>query len=174
MASAIEPHYSTNGRLNRAAVSKPLVTTLQTSSIDESLLSPRDAHSDSNLGSQTDEASTTSPVTSPSSIMSPPYWMNSYGHQRSVSNMSTESVLLAGAITMRDNETDVRNDRNNACWAKSVQITDYVIVNSSATNIGAFVVWNIRVETLNVSRLGSRQLPVKTGLQGPSDFTFGS
>lgn len=41
-------------------------------------------------------------------------------------------------------------DRNRACWARSVQVTDYVLVNGSATNIGAFVVWIIRVETLNV------------------------
>ncbi|KAF7554108.1 hypothetical protein G7046_g6914 [Stylonectria norvegica] len=87
--------------------------------------------------------------TSPTSITSPPYWHNSRGHQRSISNMSAESVLPAGAIAMRDNETSEHDDRNNACWAKSVEIADCTIVNSSATNIGAFVVWNIRVETLN-------------------------
>lgn len=36
-------------------------------------------------------------------------------------------------------------------WARSVQLKDYVIVNGSATNIGAFVVWNVRVQTLTVS-----------------------
>lgn len=88
---------------------------------------------------------------SPSSVTSPPYWLNSNsGHQRSTSNMSVESILPAGAITLRDNETGDDCDRNNACWAKSVEITDYTTVNGSATNIGAFVVWNIRVETLNV------------------------
>lgn len=60
---------------------------------------------------------------------------------------------------MHDNETAGEDatpervsgrDRNRACWAKSVSVTDYVIVNSSTTNIGAFVVWNIRVETLSV------------------------
>jgi hypothetical protein len=44
-----------------------------------------------------------------------------------------------------------QRDRNRACWAKSVVVTDYVTVNGSATNIGAFVVWNIRVATLSVS-----------------------
>ncbi|KAF5005731.1 hypothetical protein FDECE_7852 [Fusarium decemcellulare] len=86
---------------------------------------------------------------SPSSVTSPPYWLNVHGHQRSVSNMSAESVLPAGAITLRDNEASEHDDRNNACWAKSVEIVSYTIVNGSATNIGAFVVWNIRVETLN-------------------------
>jgi hypothetical protein len=95
----------------------------------------------------------------------PPWWQNHPSQEPSQSqaqgqqhhrqqwfstghNRSTES--LAGGITMQDNETDDRDDRNTACWAKSVQIVDYVIVNSSTTNIGAFVVWNIRVETLTV------------------------
>ena len=101
------------------------------------------------------DGDTTSPVTSP------PYWLRAAGapplHHRSVSNISAES-LPAGAITLRDNEADERNDdgggrrgRSSACWARSVEVTDYVVVNGSATNIGAFVVWNVRVETLTVS-----------------------
>lgn len=93
-----------------------------------------------------------SAVTSPASVTSPPYWlMNGTGHRRSISNMSAESVVPIGAITMRDNEASGRDERNKACWAKSVSITDHVIVNGSATNIGAFVVWTIRVETLQGS-----------------------
>ncbi|KAM5355199.1 hypothetical protein ACJ41O_001845 [Fusarium nematophilum] len=94
---------------------------------------------------------------SPASITSPPYWLNVHGHQRSVSNMSAESVLPSGAITLRDNETSEHDDRNNACWAKSVEIVSHTIVNGSATNIGAFVVWNIRVETLNGSYMNIRK-----------------
>lgn len=103
-------------------------------------------------------------VTSP--VTSPPYW--AHAHNRTASSVSVESVLPAGAITLQDNEAaddddgDGRNgagsarsshgrDRNRACWAKSVEVTDHVVVNGSATNIGAFVVWNIRVETLSVS-----------------------
>lgn len=91
-----------------------------------------------------------SSTVSPSSVTSPPYWTNAHGHQRNVSDASVESILPAGAITLRDNETNEHNERNNACWAMSVEIADHTIVNGSATNIGAFVVWNIRVETLNV------------------------
>ncbi|KAM0441195.1 hypothetical protein ACHAPT_000501 [Fusarium lateritium] len=94
---------------------------------------------------------------SPSSITSPPYWLNVHGHQRSASNMSAESVLPAGAITLRDNEASEHDDRNNACWAKSVEIVSYTVVNGSTTNIGAFVVWNIRVETLNGSYMNIRK-----------------
>jgi hypothetical protein len=107
-----------------------------------------DPNDDSNHGRH-DTASST---LSPSSITSPPYWLNTRnGHQRTISNMSTESVLPAGAITLRDNEASDFDDRNSACWAKSVEIVSHTVVNGSATNIGAFVVWNIRVEALNVS-----------------------
>jgi hypothetical protein len=85
-----------------------------------------------------------SPVTSP---ISPPYWVQ--GHQRSVSNISVESVPNGG-ITLQDN-TDGEDAKNKACWAKSVQIEDHVIINGNRTGIGAFVVWNINVETLQVS-----------------------
>jgi hypothetical protein len=100
-------------------------------------------------------SSSSSRVASP--ISSPPYWL--HAHHRAASTTSVESVLPAGAITLQDNEYDdgpngsnvYGRDRNRACWAKSVEVTDYVVVNGSATNIGAFVVWNIRVETLSVS-----------------------
>ncbi|KAK0731192.1 Phox homologous domain-containing protein [Lasiosphaeris hirsuta] len=79
--------------------------------------------------------------------------------------MSVESAPIPDAITLQDNEHDdgpngsniYGRDRNRACWAKSVQIRDYVLVNGSATNIGAFVVWNIRVETLNGSYMNIRK-----------------
>lgn len=88
---------------------------------------------------------------SASSITSPPYWVNTNYRQRSASEMSGESALPAGAIRLRDNETDRENDRNNACWARRVEVLDHTVVNGGATAIGAFVVWNIRVEALNVS-----------------------
>lgn len=49
----------------------------------------------------------------------------------------------------QETRTSYGRDRNKACWARSVEVTDHVIVNGSATNIGAFVVWNIRVQTLS-------------------------
>jgi hypothetical protein len=79
---------------------------------------------------------------------SPPYWVHS--HQRSFSNISVESVA-PGAITLEDNDNAV-DARNKGCWAKSVHIEDYVVINGNRTGIGAFVVWNITVETLRVSR----------------------
>ncbi|KAL6852023.1 Phox homologous domain-containing protein [Trichoderma novae-zelandiae] len=83
----------------------------------------------------------------------PPYWPHAFSHQRSVSNVSAESIL---PITLRDNDNS-DDDRNSACWAKSVEITDYIVVNGSNTNIGAFVVWNVRVETLSGSYMNIRK-----------------
>ncbi|KAI1364411.1 Phox-like protein [Xylaria arbuscula] len=95
-------------------------------------------------------------ITSP--ISSPPYWTarssqdHPSGHGRNVSSASVDSLVAAGlGITLQDNENSSTDDRGSACWAKSVEVTDYIIVNGSATNIGAFVVWNIRVETLTGS-----------------------
>ncbi|KAK0734283.1 Phox homologous domain-containing protein [Lasiosphaeria miniovina] len=117
-------------------------------------------------GSEDGIGSGSETMTSPS-VTSPPYW--AHGHGRTVSNVSVESVLPAGAITLQDNECDddddqnrraanvIGRDRNRACWAKSVEITDSVMVNGSTTNIGAFVVWNIRVQTLNGSHMNIRK-----------------
>jgi hypothetical protein len=90
----------------------------------------------------------------PDSVTTPPYWTASKRlHQR---NVSADS-LPAGAIMLRDNEDVEDDDRNNACWAKSVEIIDHTVVNSNATNIGAFVVWIIKVETLNGSYMNIRK-----------------
>ncbi|RYP86804.1 hypothetical protein DL769_000649 [Monosporascus sp. CRB-8-3] len=98
-----------------------------------------------------------SPVASPA-MTSPPYWMHHNGprHDRSASNASAESIPTGG-ITLRDNETSSVDERGSACWARSVQVTDYVVVNGSATSVGAFVVYNIRVETLNGSYMNIRK-----------------
>jgi hypothetical protein len=87
-----------------------------------------------------------------SPVTSPPYWVHS--HRRTVSNISIESIA-SGAIRLQDN-TDGRDDKNEACWAKGVRIDDYVVINGNRTGIGAFVVWNVTVETLSVGN----ELPV--------------
>ncbi|KAK3397934.1 Phox homologous domain-containing protein [Sordaria brevicollis] len=115
-------------------------------------------------------------VTSPPSVTSPPYWAHGHDHTRggrgggtrharTMSSVSAESDLPPGAITLQDNEHDdgpdganvYGRDRNRACWAKKVDIVDYILVNGGTANIGAFVVWNIRVETLNGSRMNIRK-----------------
>ncbi|KAI0546498.1 Phox-like protein [Xylaria curta] len=107
-------------------------------------------------------SNTQSPIISP--VTSPPYWRarnsqdHQSGHGRTVSSASAESLIPSGlGITLRDNENSSIDDRGSACWARSVEVVDYVIVNGSATNIGAFVVWNIRVEMLSGSTMYIRK-----------------
>lgn len=100
-----------------------------------------------------------SPIVSP--VTSPPYWLNAHtfasSHARNSSTTSVDSIP-PGGIVLQDNENSrYSQDRNAACWAKSVEVTDFVIVNGSTTNIGAFVVWNIRVETLTGSYMNIRK-----------------
>lgn len=111
-----------------------------------------------------------SPTRLTSPITSPPYWSHGHAFETQspsrANNYSTESLVPRGGITLQDNEADedggasgaarppehartsYGRDRNRACWARSVEVTNPVVVNGSATNIGAFVVWNIRVQTL--------------------------
>lgn len=108
------------------------------------------SHQPSALGSPSYASSdtTVSPTTPRSSF-------DRYSHTRSMTSESIDSLMEGGSsgggITLRDNENSNLDDRGSACWARSVVIRDYVIVNGGATSIGAFVVWNVRVETLSVS-----------------------
>lgn len=149
-----------------------------------SILSPRAERTPLFADSDpSDDGNGSEPVTSPS-VTSPPYWSaqasGAQGHHRAPSNMSAESVLPPGAITLQDNEYDdgpdggnvYGRDRNRACWARSVHVKDYVLVNGSTTNIGAFVVWNIRVETLNVRYPFPLACPVRYTPDAPESMNF--
>ncbi|KAH6900655.1 Phox homologous domain-containing protein [Thelonectria olida] len=151
MASAIDRASSWAGSASSPA--RP------SSALTEEFHTPRSSldHEDPPIINHHEPDHDDSTTVSPSSVTSPPYWVHTHGHQRNVSEVSVESILPAGAITLRDNETNEHNERNNACWAMSVEIADHTIVNGSATNIGAFVVWNIRVETLNGSYMNIRK-----------------
>jgi hypothetical protein len=153
MATAVD-QVPSNGTLGAGASVSDNIET-QTISTDVFETPRTSLDHERNNGDNPRHLSTSSPL---SPVTSPPYWLNTRsGHQRTISNMSTESVLPDGAITLRDNEASDYDDRNSACWAKSVEIVNYTIVNGSATNIGAFVVWNIRVETLNGSYMNIRK-----------------
>ena len=76
--------------------------------------------------------------------VTPPYWQR----QRSSSHTSAQS-LGPGAITLVDHTEDA-SSQSGGLWAKSVTIDDYTIVSESRTGIGAYVVYNCTVETLDV------------------------
>ena len=127
---------------------------LRITTIDSSVHEQHDVSSPetANRSDPDDDENLASSTLSSSSITAPPYWLhaaNNLPRRRGISSVSSDSIP-AGAITLRDNEVESQNDRNSACWARSVEILDHTVVNGSATNVGAFVVWNVRVETLNV------------------------
>ena len=82
---------------------------------------------------------------------SPPYW---YSHHRADSSASYNSTNLARQpqITLEDHTED-GSDQCKSLWAHHVSIDDYVVVSGNRTGVGAYVVWNCTVETLNVSKL---------------------
>lgn len=80
-----------------------------------------------------------------STPVSPPYWQ----HQRSISQASVDSNTRPLPISLEDH-TEAYCERNGGLWAKSVTIEDYVIVRGGSMGIGAYVVWNCKVQTLDV------------------------
>ncbi|CAI4218700.1 unnamed protein product [Parascedosporium putredinis] len=116
------------------------------------------AHGEDGEGVETETHQPTTPsVSSPSSATSPPYWLVHHSQSNMSASVDSQAFLEGGGITMRDNESEDWGGRNSACWARSVEIPNYVVVNGSATNIGAFVVFNVRVETMNGSHMNIRK-----------------
>lgn len=152
------PATETDAETDSDAPPNPSQPRLDTGTNIASPPSDRRAAEEEQDATESNSTRASSPVTSP--VTSPPYWIANHhysggGHNRVVSTASAESIPTGGMIILRDNENSELDDRGSACWAKSVEITDYVTVNGSTTNIGAFVVWNIRVETLSVSLVNS-------------------
>ncbi|RMZ86975.1 hypothetical protein DV736_g5800, partial [Chaetothyriales sp. CBS 134916] len=81
------------------------------------------------------------------SHISPPYWQ----HRKSPSETSQRSLQRSNAITLSDNtEPQSASPSQSALWAKTVSVIDYVIVKgNSSTGLGAYVVWNCEVQTLD-------------------------
>lgn len=80
-----------------------------------------------------------------STLISPPYWQ----YQRSISNASVDSTFRPPPISLEDH-TEAHHATSGALWAKDITIEDYVIVRGGTTGIGAYVVWNCKVQTLDV------------------------
>lgn len=75
---------------------------------------------------------------------SPPYWQ----HNRGASYATVASLDLAPRITLQDH-TDIYSDTIGALWAKAIAVKDYVIIRGNVTGIGAYVVYNCTVQTLD-------------------------
>ncbi|KAL4936500.1 hypothetical protein BDV06DRAFT_92064 [Aspergillus oleicola] len=79
----------------------------------------------------------------PVSGIVPPYW----SHARNASRTSQFSVDGGPAITLEDHTEDPNSETSRGLWAKSVTIDDHVVVQGK-TGIGAYVVWNCKIRTL--------------------------
>lgn len=99
-----------------------------------------DLDSTSDGGAGTEHVS--QPDARPATI-SPPYWQ----HNRSASYVSIDT--RPSPITLEDH-TDGLSPSTSALWAKAVTINDYTVVRGGLSPaIGAYVVWNVNVLTLD-------------------------
>ncbi|KAJ5641750.1 hypothetical protein N7490_005750 [Penicillium lividum] len=81
----------------------------------------------------------------PLSGVIPPYWQR---HERNASRASQTSLARSTMITLEDHTADPECETSRGLWAQSVSIEDHVVVQGK-TGVGAYVVWNCRVQTLD-------------------------
>ncbi|EAW15174.1 uncharacterized protein ACLA_058320 [Aspergillus clavatus NRRL 1] len=79
----------------------------------------------------------------PISGVIPPYW----SHHRNISRTSQASSEQP-AITLEDHTEDPNSETSRGLWAKSVTIDEHAVVQGK-TGIGAYVVWNCKIQTLD-------------------------
>jgi hypothetical protein len=76
----------------------------------------------------------------------PPYWQ----HQRVASQASIISNSRPAAILLEDN-TEVLGGLKSSLWARLITIDSHTVVSGNIKGLGDYVVWNCRVQTLEVS-----------------------
>ena len=80
------------------------------------------------------------------SSLVPPYWSHRrYESYSSVKNSKPPPITL-------EDHTEEPSEQDGAVWASGVTIDDYVLVSGTVPSLGNFVVWNCKVETIDVSR----------------------
>ncbi|KAL4913845.1 Phox homologous domain-containing protein [Aspergillus aurantiobrunneus] len=130
------PHPASPPRPPTAAASaSDLDTVPATSNSTEISASPSPAPSQSPRRSP--------PKERPVSGIVPPYW----SHHRNASRTSQISTDGGPAITLEDHTEDPNSETSRGLWAKSVTIDDHVVVQGK-TGIGAYVVWNCKIQIL--------------------------
>ena len=85
------------------------------------------------------------PPSTASTPLIPPYW----SHRRAASCASTLSNAVA-PIRLEDHTLDEEGQKS-PLWAKVVDVDSYVVVSGNVKGVGDYVVWNCRVERLEVS-----------------------
>ena len=84
----------------------------------------------------------------------PPYW----SHRRYESYASIENPKPA-PITLEDHTEDL-GEHTGSCWARGVSVDSYVIIGGTVPNVGKFVVWNCKIDTLDVSSLSNNVMEI--------------
>lgn len=85
--------------------------------------------------------------TSPRAALVPPHW----SHQRHESYISIDDERRGPTPIVLEDNTAEESERSSSCWARGVSIDDYTLVAGSVPNVGTFVVWSCKVDTLDVS-----------------------
>ncbi len=94
-----------------------------------------------------DQSSASSAQSRPVSGVIPPYWQR---HERNASRLSQSSLARSAGITLEDHTADPNSETSRGLWAQSVAIDDHRVV-QGMTGVGAYVVWNCTIHTLDVS-----------------------
>lgn len=94
-----------------------------------------------------DQSSASSAQSRPVSGVIPPYWQR---HERNASRLSQSSLARSTGITLEDHTADPNSETSRGLWARSVAIDDHRVVQGK-TGVGAYVVWNCTIQTLEVS-----------------------
>lgn len=77
----------------------------------------------------------------------PPHW----SHRRHESYASYDDRNPKSPPIVLEDNTGADSERSSSCWARCVSIDDFVVLSGSFPAVGTFVVWNCKVDTLEVS-----------------------
>ena len=78
------------------------------------------------------------------SPLTPTHWLSSHHRRESYTSIDDDRPP---AITLEDHTEGDPLD-GDVVWAKAIYIEDYVIVGGNAANVGSFVSWHCRIDTL--------------------------
>lgn len=136
-------HSSTAGRADKQPF-PDLSAAHENAETDATHLSSADAIG-SAVPTRTDSPATSSTRSRAVSGVVPPYWQR---HERTASRLSQTSLARSTLITLEDHTADPDCETSRGLWARSVIIDDYAVV-QGVTGIGAYVVWNCTIQTLD-------------------------
>ncbi|GAB7344588.1 hypothetical protein MBLNU457_3083t2 [Dothideomycetes sp. NU457] len=153
--SALEAIDGSDAHSNNHLTLKPAATSTADST-DQAIVTDIHAQDEDNSESVTSEDNDTVVASTDTAIEDnpPPFWNK---HGRSASSVSYQSIshLRPPNITLEDH-SDEDDESGRACWAKHAAVDSWVVI-SGATGIGAYVVWNCTVETINGAPLTIRK-----------------